>query len=57
MPVVVAFRSFDLDDLGAQIGKQGRAERAGQDAGEIEDTNAIETGGIHADLRNGPGGG
>jgi hypothetical protein len=33
---------FNFDDLGAELGEHQRGERAGQEAGEIEDTNALE---------------
>ena len=41
-PHRVAFGRFDLDDIGAQIAKQLRAERSGHDLGEIEDANTSE---------------
>ena len=33
---------FDFDDLGAQVAKKHRAVGTGQDAGEIEDSDAIK---------------
>ncbi len=41
-PHVVAFRRLDLDDLGADIGKQSRTIGAGQHDREIEHAHAFE---------------
>ncbi len=42
-PGVVALpRPLNLDHLGAEIGEHHRAERAGEDAGEVEDAEAVE---------------
>src|SRR5690606_28621532 len=39
-PLVIARRRLDLDDLGSDIGHQGRAEGAGQDPTEVENPDA-----------------
>ena len=39
---VVAFGRFDLDDIGAEVGEQARAVRAGQHDREVEDADAIQ---------------
>jgi hypothetical protein len=38
----VAFRSFDLDDVGAEIREQACTVRAGDGGGEVEDPQAGE---------------
>ena len=43
--VVVALRRLDLDDLGAQVGQQGRGQRPGQHAREVEDAHAVQRAG------------
>jgi len=35
-------RRLDLDDLGADVGEQHVAERAGEDAGQVDDADAGE---------------
>src|SRR5262249_48553918 len=39
---VAVGRMLDLDDPGTQVRKQHRAERAGQDARQVEDQDAVE---------------
>jgi hypothetical protein len=43
--VVAAAGPLQLDDVGAQVAQQGRAIGAGDDAGEVEDADALEHGG------------
>jgi len=43
--VVIARGRLDLDDLGPQVGQQGRGQRARQHAAEVEDAHAIERAG------------
>ena len=38
----VALRRFDLDHVGAEVGEQHRAERAGQRGGEVDDADVGE---------------
>src|SRR5262249_22280275 len=40
--VIAAARALDLDDASAQIGKEARAVRAGEDAREVEDDQVAE---------------
>ena len=40
--VVAGERRLDLDDLGAQVGEQERAPRAGQQPGEVQDADPRE---------------
>ncbi len=42
LPQHVALRRFDLDDIGAEIGEQRAAVRAGEIAAQIEDGDAAE---------------
>ena len=41
--VVTAVRALDLDDVGAQVAEQHRRVRAGQDAAEVGDEQAVES--------------
>ena len=40
--VVAAARALHLDDVGAEVAEQHRAVRAGDDAREVEDADAVE---------------
>ena len=40
--VVAALRVFDLDDFGAQVAQQHRADGAGQEARQIEDAGGVQ---------------
>src|SRR6185503_5848058 len=48
---LVAHRRLDLDHVGTVVGQHLRAERPGQDAGKIDDANAVQR--AHGQLREG----
>jgi hypothetical protein len=43
--VVVALWGLDLDHFGAEVGQQGRGERAGQHAREVHDAYTLQRAG------------